>query len=338
MKKVTSFIIILSCFIVGISWSFHFPLLSRTWTIKQRIQQNRKELDRLWLMSQQTSEMKMRLTSHQETISHLSSYLPQKKDLEGLSERICAQADDWNVTILEAHLDHSIVLDRALGEKLNYWLKVVPFRLHLEGQFSDICYYLEWIEDLPYFLGFDTCEMWRVGEGLVRANMAFNIVSLSHQRMPAQADFLQFAHYSPVPPPAPEVITAQKNLRIRTWGRDIFSPALDNSEDEDGSEYLVKDKVETEVEAEEEVLIDEPTRQKRVEDREEKSWLSKAGAESLMKVTLNGIVNYQGGYIALINDQRVKKGDVVQGMEVAWITENRVCLARGGEKVILNLK
>jgi hypothetical protein len=310
MKKIIAFNIVVWALFIGISWQLFSPYLSKTWAVKQKIREGQSELEKLHQQSNRSMEWDEKYTYFQNGIQYLTDYLPRQGELENVSQKLRLKAKDFGVDAVEVSFDHSFSLRGMDAHDTALYLKVIPFRIHLEGDFLHVYRLLEWIEEMPCFLGIDTLEILskskKPSSPVLEANLAVHIVTLSHER----ADFLHPAprstsSYLPGQP-SPALITAQKNLRIRALGRNLFASgkSVNTGDQVISSAALPRD-----------------TR-----------------AVTPPRFTLNGIVSYQEEYMALINNQRVKKGDLIEGREVVWITKNRVCLARGNEKTILNLK
>ena len=312
MKKIIIFILILCFLLIGISWLLFSPYISKTWAIKQKIQRNREELKKVVQFSKQSAEWEKKFSLFQKDIQTLLHYLPKQEDLDDLSQNLRSKAIDYSLNMYKVDFDHSFSLEKINSLETTLYLDMIPLQIRLEGQFFDIYKYLRYLEKLPCFFGFDTLEIIKKYKGAasafssLQANIATNVLCLSQKKKSLFGFSLPMSNtpYHPLQLSS-SLITAQKNLRIRTLEKNLFIPG----QKEDTDEYMVDNKI---------------------TDRE-------TGMLSLMDLNLNGIVNYQGEYMALINNQRVKKGNIIAGMEVVWITKERVCLAKDRKEIILNL-
>ena len=312
MKKYFIFILTFGFLFIGASWFLLSPFISKTWAIKQKIQQNKKNLEKITQFSKQSAELENKLIVLQKDIQYLSNHLPKQKELNTLSQKLRSKATDYNLTIFDIGFDHPFSLPELNYQEPTLYLKIVPLQVRLEGQFPNIYQYLEYLEKLPYFFGFDTLEILKKQKQdtsafpAMQANMEINVLCLAPKRKSLFASALTMNNtdYHPIQI-SPSLISNQKNLRIRALGKNLFIP----EQSEEVTEYMTNNEI--------------------IDDKTENV--------SLMDLNLNGIVSYQGEYMALINNQRVKKGNSIAGMEVVWITKNRVCLAKDKKKIILNL-
>lgn len=312
MKKKLILSLTFGFLFIGASWFLLSPYISKTWAIKQKIRQNQEKLEKMVRLSGQSAEWKNKLLLLQNDIQYLSNYLPKQKELNTLSHKLRSKAIDYNLNIFDIGFDHSFSLREVNSHAPTFYLKIVPLQVRLEGQFPNIYRYLEYLEKLPCFFGFDTLEILKKQKQntstfpTIQANMAINVLCLSPKRKSLFASSFKISNtdYPPIQI-SPSLITTQKNLRIRALGKNIFIP----EQSKEINEYMTGNEI---IDIEIETL-------------------------SLMDLNVNGIVSYQGEYMALINNQRVKKGNSIAGMEVVWITKNRVCLAKDKKKIILNL-
>ncbi|MGA1875054.1 MAG: type 4a pilus biogenesis protein PilO [bacterium] len=310
MKKIIAFNIAIWALLIGISWQLFSPYLSKTWAVKQKIRENQGELEKLHQQSNRSTAWDEQYTYFQNGIQYLTDYLPRQGELEHVSQKLRQKAKDFGVDDVEVSFDHSFLLRGMDSHDPALYLKVIPFRIHVEGDFFHVYRFLEWIEEMPSFLGIDTMEILsksqKSSSPVLEANLSVHMATLSHERIDFLNPFPENKSFHLPGQPSPDLITAQKNLRIRSLGRNLFVSGKSMHTDEQAmsGRPLPRD----------------------------------TGATPYTRFTLNGIVSFPEGYMALINNQRVKKGDVVEGREVVWITKNSVCLARGSEKTILNLK
>jgi len=312
MKKHFIFSLIFGFLFIAASWFLFSPYISKTWAIKQKIIQNQKELEKIGQLSRESAKWENKFLLLQKDIQYLSNYLPKQKELNSLSHKLRSKAIDYKLNIFDLGFDHSFSLTELNSQAPTFYLKIVPLQIRLKGPFPNIYRYLEYLEKLPYFFGFDTLEILKKQKQntspfpTIQANMQVNILCLSPKRKSLFASSLKINNtdYPPMQI-SPSLISTQKNLRIRSLGKNLFIP----KQSEEVNTFMTDNEI---INGETEAL-------------------------SLMDLNLNGIVSYQGEYMALINNQRVKKGNSIGGMEVVWITKNRVCVAKDKKKIILNL-
>ncbi|MEW6379353.1 MAG: type 4a pilus biogenesis protein PilO [bacterium] len=348
MKKVRIFILIFPILLVGLSWLLFSPYITEIREVRQKIRMTRSRIERLRQLSGQAEDMDRKIALFQKNIQHLVRYLPGQGEIDSLLGEVRSKGTDYGLNMLKVDSDYSFWLGEADSSQDGAILcfEPVPVHLQAEGQLPDLCSYLEWLEGLPYFLGIDNVDIIRLEDSSsvfpqVRLTMFFKVMSLSHRGKEAAGRFFRKTDlYQPVHL-SPSLIAAQKNLRITALEKDLFSPEGASAEEGeyqqgDGSPSGLEDVVVGEGDSEK-AGGDSGAEERNSNPETDSGHRSEEAVTSIRDLDLNGIVSYQGEYIALINNRRLKKGETVIGMEVMWITKDSICLAKGSEKFILRL-
>lgn len=343
MKKARIFIFIFPVLVILLSWLLLYPSIAEILKVREKIRLTRSQIERFGHLRTQSQEIERKIAYFQKDIQHLIRYLPGPGSIETTLKQLHSWGTEYGLNMLKVSSDYSFRLDEAADQSLYandrvFCLEAVPVQLQAEGQLPDICNYLEWLEELPYFLSIDQAEIRKLEEDSsavfprVRLAMLIKIVGLSRQekedtgRILRAVDLYQPANLSSA------LIAAQKNVRLTALEKDLFFPEEVSEAEVD--EELGKSEEEAAVSGED----DPPIRKKsRTLAEEGRSPLQDEGRVSVRDFDLNGILSCQGEYIALINNRRVKKGETIAGMEVMWITKDSICLAKGDEKFILRL-
>jgi len=326
MKKTLFVALLMIILLAAGAGLLFFPAVSEIRKVRQEIRQAQGRVEQLSRISSQSEEMEKRAASFQRDIQYLVRYLPGQGGISRVLDDIRSRGIGYGLNIVKADFDYSFVLegsDTSRDDDAVLCLEPVPFNLQAEGPLPDICSYFEWMEGLPCFLGIDNLEIFRIGDRLsvfplLRVNVFLKVLGFSRKGKGSLGRFQREADgYYPVRL-SPYLATAQKNLRITALEKDLFSPEGAATGDGDQSSGGLAGRYPAEDDSNE------------LQSREK-------GAVSISDLDLNGIVNYQGEYTALIGDRRVKKGDAIAGMEVMWITKDSICLSKGGDKFILRL-
>ncbi len=307
MKKIVIIISIFFILFIISFWLFLSPYQKQIGANKKNINQARSELKKFQQLEKKSQEYKNKFLSLQENIKQLISYLPAHEELNDLAQEMLSMAKKFELKPLKVTLDQPLSIEKIQENNSMYYLEIVPLIIRLEGKFSQIYQYLEKLEKLPFFHTIDALEIFNKSKNnsstpLIQANIALSVFSVLRRIEPFLSPSILSRQITTI---SNALITAQKNLQIRDWGKTLF--ALE--EDSLKHNYQVNDR----------------------------EWNSDDGAVPLIDLNLNGILSYQGKYIALINNQRVTTGSMIAGMKVKWISKDRVSLARNNEKVILTL-
>ena len=232
MKKTLIFALVIFILFAGSAWLLFSSSLSDIHEVRRKIEKTQSRVDKLRQLCRQSEEMEKKAAFFQKDIQYLIRYLPGQGEMNGILNDVRSKGMEYGLNMVKADSDYSFMLEGpgpSRDDDAVLCLETIPFNLQVEGPLPDICSYLEWLEGLPCFLGIDNLEVSRIGDSssafpLLRVNMLLKVLGLSRKGKESIDHFQRESDiYYPVRL-SPDLVTAQKNLRITALEKDLFSP------------------------------------------------------------------------------------------------------------------